>query len=223
MSNNLQELLTALDFKTPPDEIPEDLKNSLIKFLVKEKDFRHQWKIRRLLASSGIRPHQLRTFDQFQWNFNPGFPKEDVLAFRNSSWIDNGANLILIGDPGLGKSHIAKALCYDAIQKGHSAHFITAFDLISKIKRNQNMASRIEYYGSTLHVLAIDEDPPRGWLDEACDQAERRGLAATRRPEQGQELALEDREVQRVHGADAAVILGAAPELDDGPGHDRQC
>ena len=119
MSNNLQELLTALDFKTPPDEIPEDLKNSLIKFLVKEKDFRHQWKIRRLLASSGIRPHQLRTFDQFQWNFNPGFPKEDVLAFRNSSWIDNGANLILIGDPGLGKSHIACRATLAWTQKAH--------------------------------------------------------------------------------------------------------
>lgn len=157
MSNDLRDLLTALDFKMPIDRIPEDLRESLVGVLKIEKEYRHEWRIKRLMSSSGIRPHQLRTFDQFNWSFNPRFPKEDVLAFRNSPWIENGANLVMIGDPGLGKSHTVKALCYDAILKGHSAVFITAFDLITKIKKAVNLSSRIEYYGSVVRVLAIDE------------------------------------------------------------------
>lgn len=155
MSNDLREILKDLDLKTPPDRIPGDPK--ILDFLREERKYRQEWRIRRLLASSGIRPHSLRTFDQFDWAFNPKFPKEDVLAFRNSSWIEEGANLLLIGDTGLGKSHTAKALCYDAILKGHSAVFVTAFDLISKIKKASNLAAKVEYYGNVVRVLAIDE------------------------------------------------------------------
>src|SRR5262249_48709835 len=82
---------------------------------------------------------------------------EDLLTFKNSSWIEEGANLLLIGDAGLGKSHLAKALCYEAILQGHSALFISAFDLISKLKRAANVAGRVEHYGSVVRVLAIDE------------------------------------------------------------------
>jgi DNA replication protein DnaC len=157
MSNNLQELLVSLDFKTPLDQIPEDLRDRLAGLLEKEKAYRQEWRIRRLLASSGMRPHQIRTFDSFDWSFNPRFPREDVLAFRNSSWVEEGANLLMIGDTGLGKSHTVKALCYDAILKGHSAIFITAFDLIAKIKKTVNLSAKVEYYGNVVRVLAIDE------------------------------------------------------------------
>lgn len=157
MSNDLHDLLRTLDFRTPIDRIPEDLRDRLAGVLRTERGYRHEWRVKRLLASSGIRPHQIRTFDQFDWSFNPKFPKEDVLAFRNSPWIENGANLVMIGDPGLGKSHTVKALCYDAILKGHSAVFVTAFDLIAKIRKAANMAAKIEYYGGVVRVLAIDE------------------------------------------------------------------
>lgn len=156
-SNDLHDLLKALDFRTPIDRIPEDLRDRLAGVLRTEKEYRHEWRVKRLLASSGIRPHQIRTFDQFDWSFNPKFPKEDVLTFRNSPWVENGANLVMIGDPGLGKSHTVKALCYDAILKGHSAVFVTAFDLISKIRKSANLAAKIEYYGGVVRVLAIDE------------------------------------------------------------------
>jgi DNA replication protein DnaC len=155
--NNLQELLHILGMKTPADQITPDLRDGLGVFLKKEQEFRREWKIKRLMASSGIRTSQLRTFDQIDWGFNTKLPKEDILTFKNSSWIDDGANLLLIGDAGLGKSHIAKALCYEAILKGHSALFVTAFDLIAKIKRAPNLAARIEYYGNAIKVLALDE------------------------------------------------------------------
>lgn len=156
-TNELPELFKILGMKTPIDHIPEGMKKTLFEFLKKEESFRHTWKIQRLLASSGFGKTQVRTFDQFDWSFNPKIPKEDLLAFKNSSWIEEGANLLLIGDAGLGKSHLAKALCYEAILKGHSALFISAFDLISKLKKSANVAGRVEHYGATVRVLAIDE------------------------------------------------------------------
>lgn len=156
-TNDLGEMLTSLGFKTPMDQISEGSRDMLLDFLKKEQAYRHEWRIKRLLSSSGIRPFQMRTFDEFDWSFNPKLPREDILSFKNSPWIEEGANLLLIGDTGIGKSHFAKALCYEAILKGHSACFMTAFDLISKIKRAPNVASRVEYYGGVIHVLAIDE------------------------------------------------------------------
>lgn len=156
-TNNLVELLNALGMKTPVDHIPPDLRAGLGTFLEKEQALRQEWKIKRLLAHSGIRTSQIRTFDQIDWGFNSKLPKEDILTFKNSPWITEGANLLLIGDTGLGKSHIAKALCYEAILAGHAALFITAFDLISKIKRAPHLTARIDYYGTMIKVLCLDE------------------------------------------------------------------
>lgn len=154
---DLNELLKNLELKTPIDHIPEEMRNLLLEFLKKEKVFRHEWRIKRLLAASGLRLAQLRTFDQFDWSFNPKVPREDILTFKNSAWIEEGANLLLIGDAGLGKSHLAKALCYEAILKGQSSLFISTFDLISKLKKAVNVAGRVDYYGTTVKALVIDE------------------------------------------------------------------
>ncbi len=78
------------------------------------------------------------------------------MSFVNSTWIDGAANLVLIGDTGLGKSHIGSALCYEAILQGHSTACLTAFDLTSKIQKALSPTSKIEYY-ARLKVLCIDE------------------------------------------------------------------
>src|ERR1700704_4597288 len=67
------------------------------------------------------------------------------------------------------------------------------------------------------HVFALDDDLPRGRLDKAADQVERRRLAAAGRPEQAKELALANLEVERLQRLDAAVAFGDATQLDGVP------
>lgn len=155
--DSLETLLNDLECKTPLDQISEKHHPALIDFLKKEQEWRSQYRLQKLLSLSGIKPRQMRIFDKFDWNFNPKIPKQDVLAFRNSDWISEPKNLVLIGDAGLGKSHIAKALCYDAIMGGHRAYCISVYDLISRIKRSRNPDAKINFFGQKIKVLCLDE------------------------------------------------------------------
>lgn len=152
--NDAGALLRELRLKTPVSEIPPEGREIILKFLESEREYQAQSRIRRLLGLSGIK--QVKTFKQFDWHYNPKVAKEDILAFARSPWVENAANLVLIGDTGLGKSHIASALCYEAILAGFPTTFITAFDLISKTHKAAVPATRIDYY-ARMRVLCIDE------------------------------------------------------------------
>mgnify|MGYP001614838597 CR=1 FL=1 len=151
---NLETLIKELEFKTPPSEINTNDHPTLVGFLEKEKQYREQAKIKRLLRQSGLKT--IKTFSQFDWSFNPKTPKEEIMAFARSDWITQAANLVLIGDAGLGKSHLAKSLCYEAILKGYPTAFITTFDLISKIKKSLYSTTLVDHYGR-IAVLCLDE------------------------------------------------------------------
>jgi len=154
MMNNLESLLKDLGCKTPAEEIASDRREIILDFLKIENEYRRQHKIKRLLRLSGLK--QVKTLDQFDWLFNPKISKEDILTFVNSPWIEKAFNLVLIGDTGLGKSHIGAAICYEAILRGYPTACITAFDLVSKIHKAYNPASKIDYYAK-VRVLCIDE------------------------------------------------------------------
>jgi DNA replication protein DnaC len=154
MLNNLESLLKELGCKTPAEEIASDRREILLDFLKMENEYRRQHKIKRLLRLSGLK--QVKTLDQFDWLFNPKISKEDILTFVNSPWIEKAFNLVLIGDTGLGKSHIGAAICYEAILRGYPTACITAFDLVSRIHKAYNPTSKIDYYAK-IRVLCLDE------------------------------------------------------------------
>ena len=154
MMNDLESLLKELGCKTPADEIASERRDGILDFLKMEIEYRRQHKIKRLLSLSGIK--HVKTLDQFDWHFNLKISKDDILTFVNSLWIENAFNLVLIGDTGLGKSHIAASLCYEAVLRGYPTAFITAFDLVSRIHKAHNPASKIDFYAK-VRVLCIDE------------------------------------------------------------------
>jgi DNA replication protein DnaC len=152
--NELESLLKELGCKTPAGEVPSDQQGIVIGFLKREIEYRRQHRIKRLLSMSGIK--HVKTLDQFDWHFNPKISKDDIMTFVNSPWVEQAFNLVLIGDTGLGKSHIAASICYEAILRGYPTACITAFDLVSRVHKAYNPTSRIEYYAK-VRVLCIDE------------------------------------------------------------------
>lgn len=156
-ADDLQTLLSELKLRTPRERITQEMTEMVRLFLQQEKEYRKELHLKQLFHTCGLSSPEIKTFDQFDWGFNTQIPKHDILEFRNSNWIKDAANMVLIGDAGLGKSHIAKALCYDAILKGYKTYFTTVFDLISKIKKAPNPATKIDFYGKIISVLALDE------------------------------------------------------------------
>ena len=151
---NLPELWKYFKFLTPLEEFSNEDKKVLDKFLQEEHNAREIKKIQYLLKMSGIK--KLKRLEDFDWTFNPKIPREKIMEFANSPWVEKGANLTLVGAAGLGKSHIASGLCYQAIQKGYTTIVITSHDLVAKLARARNVYTLIEYY-SKVKIFCLDE------------------------------------------------------------------
>jgi len=152
---------------TPLGEVWENLKfvsdssmlskaqvETIVPVLEEEYRARRTRQIRYLLKRSGIK--RIKRFEDIDWGFNPMIPREKIMAFRSSPWVEEVRNLVLIGPTGVAKTHIGSALCYDAIQKGIPAALIPCYDFVAKLKRSRNKHGLIQYY-STVKVLCIDE------------------------------------------------------------------
>ncbi|OVE73368.1 hypothetical protein BVX93_01800 [bacterium B13(2017)] len=156
-NHELEMLLKELKCKILLADITPSDRKAVLNFLKDENQARKDYRLQRLLATCGIPKYHMRTFDQLQWHFNPKIPQEQIMAFKNSPWIEHGHNLVLIGDTGIGKSHIAKALCYDSICRGHSTYFITVFDLLTRLRKTPYLDNSIAHYGKNVRVLCLDE------------------------------------------------------------------
>lgn len=150
----LIELWKSLKLVSNPASLTAEQIQILLPFLEEEVQARQLKQIRYLLGRSGIR--RIKRLEDFDWKFSPKLPREKFMAFRNSPWIENVQNLLLIGPSGMGKSHLASALCYDAIQNTIPTAFISCFDLVAKLKRAHNKLTLIQYYAN-IKVLCIDE------------------------------------------------------------------
>ena len=56
----------------------------------------------------------------------------------------------------MGKTHLANALCYEAILQGHPTIFLSLFDLTAKLTKSKNLYSLIDYYAK-IPILCLDE------------------------------------------------------------------
>lgn len=79
----------------------------------------------------------IKTLDQFQWSWPKKINRLQVQNLFRLDFIENKANVILLGGVGLGKSHLATALGYCACLKGHSVLFSTAVDVINTLAAAQ--------------------------------------------------------------------------------------
>lgn len=77
--------------------------------------------------------HQ-KTLEDFDFHFNPDIPKAKVIDLATCSFIDRRHNVLLLGQTGVGKSHIAQALGHRACRLGHSVLYTEAHDLLRQLR-----------------------------------------------------------------------------------------
>ena len=66
------------------------------------------------------------TLGEFDWHFNPKVPRQACFELHTLKFITQGFTALLIGKPGTGKSHIAKALAYQGTLQGYDVRYVEA-------------------------------------------------------------------------------------------------
>ncbi len=103
-------------------------------------------------------PFQKR-FEDYDFDFQPSINKEKILDFKNLRFIENQENIIFVGTPGVGKTHLAISIGIEAASNRNSTYFINCNDLISNLKKaniENRLMSRLNHYAK-YKVLIIDE------------------------------------------------------------------
>lgn len=71
-----------------------------------------------------------RTLDQFDWSFNPSIKKKQVFDLATGQFIREARDVLWLGPPGLGKSHLVQAIGYQAIKAGFVVLYRSIFDVV---------------------------------------------------------------------------------------------
>jgi DNA replication protein DnaC len=83
---------------------------------------------------------ELRTLDDFDWSFNPSIKRQQIYDLATGNFIRNKRDVLLVGPPGLGKSHIVQAIGYHAIKAGFLVLYRSIFDLVLELQAEQSPA-----------------------------------------------------------------------------------
>ncbi len=100
-----------------------------------------------------------KTLSQFDFAFQPSLDERQIRELATLRFVSEASNIIFLGPPGVGKTHLAIGLAVAAIQGGHSAYFVSAHDLVSdlgKAVREGRLESRLRHYLKA-RVLVVDE------------------------------------------------------------------
>lgn len=109
------------------------------------------------LKLSGL-PHH-KTFDEFELAFQPDLDPKRIAELRCLRFLERHACVLLLGPPGVGKTHIAVALAMEALVSGYFCRYITLDELIRDLRRADQLGSlrnRLAHY-SRPALLIVDE------------------------------------------------------------------
>ena len=127
----------------------------------------------------------LKTIDEFDFDFNTAIKKKEIMALCTSNFIFKNHNVLFIGPPGVGKSHLAIGLGVSAIHNGYTVLYKSAFDLVLEMSDFETAKQRREYLKSLVKVnlLIIDElgmkKMPQNAADDLLEVIHRRHMTGS--------------------------------------------
>jgi DNA replication protein DnaC len=139
-----------------------------------ELDFRHSRLMERRYKASGL--DERKIMSDFDWSFNPKLPKQEIYDLMSTKFIPCGEDALLIGSPGTGKSHIAKAVghaatlsCYKVIYRQAHTFFEDLFEATQLGKRKKVNKQFVESDLLIIDDLFLRKKLPDGAADDLLE------------------------------------------------------
>ena len=122
-----------------------------------ELDRRRSRLLERRYALSGL--PERKDLKSFDWSYNPRLPRREVLELATLKFIDAREDALLIGPPGTGKSHAAKALAALALTRGYKVLYREAHQLIEDINEARELGEmrKLRAQLKATELLLIDD------------------------------------------------------------------
>lgn len=98
----------------------------------------------------------IKSIDEFDFTFQPNLDRQKVMSLFDLNFIRQNGNVIFLGPPGVGKTHLAVSLALKACQSGMSIYFTTMEDLIKKLSKDHEACRAGKgrsYYKSSLVIV----------------------------------------------------------------------
>ncbi|MBI2380184.1 MAG: ATP-binding protein [Gammaproteobacteria bacterium] len=138
-----------------------------------ELDRRRSRLLERRYAHSGLT--ERKSLKDLDWSYNPKLPKRDILELGTLKFVDAKEDVLLLGKPGTGKSHVAKALALHAVDRGYKVAYREAHVLLEELHEARQLGTLAKIRAPLIaaQLLVIDDlflrRLPAGAGDELAD------------------------------------------------------
>jgi len=129
----------------------------LVRLLTDEVERREAKQLQLRLGRAAFESH--KSFDDFDFAFNPELPKAKLLDLATCRFLDTHTNILLVGPAGVGKSHVGQAIGQRACLAGHTALYVTAQSLFAALRagRGDGTYDRKLARFTTPRLLIVDD------------------------------------------------------------------
>ncbi len=113
--------------------------------------------LQRRLKAAGFR--DLKTLDDFDWAFNPAIKKRQIFDLATGRFIRENRDVLWLGPPGVGKSHLVQALGYQAVKSGFVVLYRSIFDVVRDFLQDEALGQEDKVLARYLKpdLLIIDD------------------------------------------------------------------
>ena len=154
MSNSLSEIEELLRESRENEQDYLEFLNELLETELKGREIK---RIETRIRQAGF--PVIKTLADFDFSIRPTLNKHQILSLADGSFIENKENIILVGNPGLGKTHLSISLAYELCRKDKRIWFTTGIALINKLReaRDEKAFTRFLSQAQKLDLIVIDE------------------------------------------------------------------